>query len=172
MVRIYSAIMALFLSLTLAACATVSTSVLEPQSKQRDPRLARLYFIWPRSMMLRTATIDIKIDGQVVGKIAPDSYFFVDRQPGTYTLKVEPPFDFAYFEAKVQVMAGGTYYYAMSVRSTEVPLAGGGFVTLSQPQHGAPMEPTSTGGRFASYKLNAVDPAAATAEMVRLDAQR
>ena len=65
---------------------------------------------------IRTATFDIKIDGQVVGKIAPDSYFFVDRQPGTYALKVEPPFDWTYFETDVQVTAGGTYYYAINVK--------------------------------------------------------
>jgi hypothetical protein len=74
---------------------------MEPQRKQRDSHQARLYFIWPRSPMLRTATFDIKVDGQVVGKIAPDSYFFVDRQPGSYTLKVEPPFDWTYFETDV-----------------------------------------------------------------------
>lgn len=170
--RAYRAVMAFFVLLTLAACATVSTSVLEPQNKQRDPRLARLYFIWPRSMMFHNGTIDIKIDGKVVGKIAPDSYFFVDRQPGTYTLKPEPPFDFAYFEAKVQVLAGGTYYYAINMKPAVVPLTGGGFVTLSHAQHGAPIEPTSTGGSFATYRLNALDPAAATAAMAELDAQR
>jgi len=91
--RLCLAITAIFLACGLAACATVSTTALEPQSKQRDARLARLYFIWPRSAMFRTATFDINVDGQVVGKIAPDSYFFIDRQPGTYALKVEPPFD-------------------------------------------------------------------------------
>jgi Protein of unknown function (DUF2846) len=85
----------------LVACSTVSTIPMEPQRKQRDSHQARLYFIWPRSPMLRTATFDIKVDGQVVGKIAPDSYFFVDRQPGSYTLKVEPPFDWTYFETDV-----------------------------------------------------------------------
>ena len=66
--------------------------------------------------MLRTGTVEIKIDEKVAGNIGPDSYFFVDRQPGTYTLKVEPPFDFTYFETDVQVAAGGTYYYAKSLK--------------------------------------------------------
>jgi hypothetical protein len=33
--------------------ATVDATPLESQSKQKDSRLARLYFIWPRSMMFR-----------------------------------------------------------------------------------------------------------------------
>jgi hypothetical protein len=123
-------------ALATAACTTVSTTALESQSKQRDPRLARLYFIWPRSWMMKTGTLDIKINGEVVGKIAPDSYFFVDRKPGTYTLKIEPPFDFSYFEADVQVAAGATYYYSVNSRSATVgPLAGGGVVTMNPTPH-------------------------------------
>jgi hypothetical protein len=170
----YRAIMACFMTLALAACATVSTTALEPQSKQRDARLARLYFIWPRSMMLRTATFDIKVDGRVVGKIAPDSYFFVDRKPGTYTLKVEPSFDWAYFETNVQVTAGGTYYYAINVKPAVVPITGGGVVgvmTLSHPQIGTSMQPKERSMSFATYKLNSLDPTTAAAEMAKLDAQ-
>jgi hypothetical protein len=89
----------------LVARATVSTKM-ESQSKKRDSHLARLSFIWPRSAMFRTATFDIKVDGQVVGKIAPDSYFFVDRQASTYTLKVEPPFEWILFETHAQVTSG------------------------------------------------------------------
>src|SRR5260221_13867262 len=103
----YRAVIAVLMVLVLAACATVSTTTSESQSKQRDPRLARLYFIWPRSWMMKNGTLDIKINGEVVVKIAPDSYFFVDRKPGTYTLRIEPPFDFSYFEADMQVAAGG-----------------------------------------------------------------
>ena len=170
--RICRAITAIFIVCGLAACATVSTTPMESQSKQRDSRHARLYFIWPRSAMLRTSTFDIKVSGQVVGKIAPDSYFFVDRQPGTYTLKVEPPFDWAYFETDVHVTAGKTYYYAINVKPAYVPIAGGGVVgvmTLSHPQIGAPMQPKESSMSFATYKLNALDPTTAAAEMAKLD---
>src|SRR5262245_8660444 len=126
--RVFLVVAAVLIVCGLSACATVSTTPMESQSAQRDPRLARLYFIWPLSAMLRTGTFDIKVDGRVVGKIAPDSYFFVDRQPGTYTLKVEPPFDWTYFEADVQVTAGGTYYYAINVKPAFVPITGGGVV--------------------------------------------
>ncbi len=163
------AMMACMILAALAGCGTVPTTAIESQSKPKNARMARLYFIWPRSMMLHNGTIDIKVDGQVVGKIAPDSYFFVDRPPGTHSLRVEPLFDFVYFDADVQVAAGGTYYYAVNMKSTEVPLVGGGFVTLSQPQHGTPMQAKS-GGMIATYRLKTLDAAAATTEMAKLDA--
>jgi hypothetical protein len=163
------AVIAALMVLALAACATVSTSTLEPQSRQRDPKLARLYFIWPKSWMMKTGTLDIKVNGEVVGKIAPDSYFFVDRKPGTYTLSIEPPYDFTYFTSDVQVAAGGTYYYSVNSRAASTgPLAGGGFVTLQPtPTTGAAMEAKS--GTFATYKLRVMDAAAAAAAMKDLD---
>jgi len=165
----YRAVMATLMVLVLVGCATVSTTTLESQGKQRDPRLGRLYFIWPRSWMMKTGTLDIKVNGEVVGKIAPDSYFFIDRKPGTYTLRIEPPFDFTYFEADIRVTAGATYYYSVNSRAATVPLAGGGFVTMNPtPTTGAPMEAKS--GTMATYQLRAMDAAAAAAAMKDLDA--
>jgi hypothetical protein len=166
----YRAIVACFLAIASAACATVSTTTSESQNKQRDPRLARLYFIWPRSAMLKTSTLDVKVNGEVAGKIAPDSYFFIDRKPGTYTLRIEPPFDFTYFEADVQVTAGGRYYSSVNSRGATVPLSGGGFVAIPNPTPitGAPMEAKS--GTMATYKLRAMDAVAAIAAMKDLDA--
>jgi hypothetical protein len=164
----YRAVVACFLTVALVACATVPTTTLESQSKQRDPHLARLYFIWPRGWTMKTGTLDIKVNGEVAGKIAPDSYFFVDRKPGTHTLRVEPPFDFSYFEADVQVAAGGTYYYSINSRRAAVGLVGGGVVTMNPtPTTGAPIEAKS--GTFATYKLRAMDAAAAAAAMKDLD---
>jgi Protein of unknown function (DUF2846) len=166
----YRAVMACLLTAALAGCATVSTTTLEPQNKQRDRHLARLYFIWPRSMMMKTGTLDIKVNGEVVGKLAPDSYFFIDRKPGTYTFRVEPPFDFTYFEADVQIVAGGTYHYSINMQSTTVGLSGGGFVTINPtPTTGALME--AKNGTLATYKLRAMDAAAAAAAMKDLDSR-
>jgi Protein of unknown function (DUF2846) len=168
--QVCRAVLACLLTIVLLSCVTVSTTTPEPQSKQRDPSLARLYFIWPRSWMMKTGTLDIKVNGDVVGKIAPDSYFFIDRKPGTYTLRIEPPFDFTYFEADVQVAAGGTYYYSVNSRGATVgPLAGGGLVTMNPtPTTGARMEAKS--GTMATYKVRAMDAAAAAAAMKDLDA--
>ena len=119
--------------------------------------------------MMKNGTLDIKVNGEVVGKIAPDSYFFIDREPGSYRLKVEPPFDFTYFEADVQVAAEGTYYYSVNSRGATVgPLAGGGFVTMNPtPTTGTLIEARS--GAMATYKLRAMDAAAAVAAMKDLD---
>jgi hypothetical protein len=152
----------------------VSTIPLESQGKQRDVRQARLYFIWPRSAMLRTSTFDIKVDGQVVGKIAPDSYFSVDRPPRTYTLKVEPPFDWVYFETDASVLAGGTYYYAITVKPAVVPIIGGGaigVVAVVHPQLGTPMQPKERSLNFATYTLRTLDPATAAVEMAKLESR-
>jgi hypothetical protein len=165
----YRAVMVCLLSVALVACATVSTTTPESQSKQHDPHQARLYFIWPRSMMLKTSTLDIKVNGEVVGKIAPDSYFFIDRKPGTYTLGVEPPLDFTYFEADVQVAAGRTYYYSINAR-TVAGVSGGVFFMMTPiPITGHPIEAKS--GSLATYTLRALDAAAAIAAMRDLDAR-
>lgn len=79
---------------------------------------------------------------------------------------MEPLFDFTYFETEVQVAAGGTYYYAISVKSSE-----GAFYALLQPRVGTPMQPKGGGISFASVKLNTLDPATAVAEMAKLDGQ-
>lgn len=169
----YRAATAAVMLVVLAGCATVSTTALESQRRQRDPHLARLYFIWPRSAMFKTSTLDIKVNGEVVGKIAPDSYFFIDRKPGTYTLGIEPPFDFTYFKTDVQVTAGGTYYYSVNSRggATVGPLSGGAFVTIPNPTPttGAALEAKS--GTMATFKLRVMDAAAATAAMKDLDAR-
>jgi Protein of unknown function (DUF2846) len=162
------AVVALFMAFALAACATVDTTPLESQSKQKDSRLARLYFIWPKSMMFRTGTVDVKVDGQVVAHIAPDSYMFVDRAPGTYTLKVEPPFDWAYFETDVPVAAGRTYYYAINIKPVEMVMSGGGFVRLAHPNPGTLLPLKGGGTSLASYRLSSLDPATAAAEMAKL----
>jgi Protein of unknown function (DUF2846) len=181
----YRAVIAALIMVVLAAGATVSTTTAEPQSKQRDARpstatlsqskprdarLARLYFIWPRSWMFKSGKLDIKLNGAVVAKVGPDSYVFIDHKPGTYTLRVEPPFDFTYFEADVKIAAGGTYYYSVNSRGAAVPLIGGGFVTMNPtPTTGTSLEPKS--GAMATYQLRVMDAAAAAAAMKDLDAR-
>jgi len=121
-------------------------------------------------MMMKTGTLDIKVNGEVVGKLAPDSYFFIDRKPGTYTLRVEPPFDFTYFEADVQIAAGRTHYYSINMRTTVAPLSGGGFVAINPtPTTGTPIE--AKNGTLATYKLRTMDAAAAAAAMKEVDAR-
>jgi hypothetical protein len=83
---------------------------------------------------------------------------------------VAPPFDWGTFETDVQVTAGMTYYYAITVKGTAVPLTGGGVVTLSQSNAGTPMRPNS-GISFTTFRLNALDAATGAAEIAKLGAQ-
>jgi hypothetical protein len=169
--RTYLALMACCTALSLAACASATTDALESQTKQKDPRLARLYFIRPAGWMAQGGTINIKINGQNVGGIAHGSYLFVDRPPGTYTLEVAPPFDWAAnFQTDAQVAGGNTYYFAITARGTAVPVGKGGVVTLDQPNPGAPTQ-SKNGVSFATYRLNAIDPATGAAEIAKLGAR-
>jgi len=168
--RTYRAIIACCIPVVLAACAAARTDALESQSKQKDARLARLYFIRPGGWMAQGGTIGIKVNGQNVGGIAHGSYLFVDRPSGTYTLTVVPPFDWGNFETDVQVAAGTTYYYAIAVKPTAVPLAGGGVVTLSQSNAGTPTQ-NKSGNIFTTFRLNALDSATGAAAIANLKAQ-
>jgi hypothetical protein len=168
--RTYRAIIACCIPLVLAACAAARTDALESQSKQKDARLARLYFIRPGGWMAQGGTIGIKVNGQNVGGIAHGSYLFVDRPFGTYTLTVVPPFDWGNFETDVRVAAGTTYYYAIAVKPTAVPLAGGGVVTLSQSNPGTPTQ-NKSGNIFTTFRLNALDAATGAAAIANLRAQ-
>jgi hypothetical protein len=70
----------------------------------------------------------------------------------------------------VQIVAGGTYHYSINMQSTTVGLSGGGFVTINPtPTTGALME--AKNGTLATYKLRAMDAAAAAAAMKDLDSR-
>ena len=74
--------MALGLLLPLAACSTTAMV----QTKTQDTRQARVYFL--RSTVTIGGVADIKVDGQKVASLANNSFFFVDRDPGQYTISV------------------------------------------------------------------------------------
>jgi len=104
----YRVVVACCLALQLAACA--GTSAVESQTKQKDGRLARLYFLREKGLIGALggtgAGAEIRIDGKSVGTEANGSYIFVDRPPGRcYTLSVENKVSMA-FETEVQVEAG------------------------------------------------------------------
>jgi Protein of unknown function (DUF2846) len=156
--------------LALAGCVAGKTDALESQTRQKDPHLARLYFVRPGGWMAQDGTIGIKVNGQNVGGIAHASYLFVDRPPGTYALEVVPPFDWGNFQTDVRVAAGVTYYYAISVQPAHVPLSGGGSVTLSQNNPGAPMQ-SKSGMSFSTFRLTSIDAATGAAEIAKLGAR-
>jgi Protein of unknown function (DUF2846) len=117
--QLHRVVIALCVALQLAACA--GTSVIESQSRQRDARLARLYFL--REPALISAAIpsaEVKIDGTTVGSVASGSYFFVDRPPGLHKLSVQSGISLA-FETEAQVEAGREYYFSIGVPKTGMP---------------------------------------------------
>jgi Protein of unknown function (DUF2846) len=103
--------MALGLLLPLAAC---STTAIESQTKTQDTRQARVYFL--RSTVTIGGVADIKVDGQKVASLANNSFFFVDRDPGQYTISVENPFETGRFSIPVALRSSSIYYVEVSQR--------------------------------------------------------
>ena len=71
--------------------STVSEVALEPppQTKPRDARLARLYFL--REKGLVGAEVGIKVDGKPVGSVTKGFYFFSEKPPGRYRIACVNP---------------------------------------------------------------------------------
>ena len=120
--RLYRVVFVFFAVFHLAACA--GTAAIESQSKQRDSRLARLYFLREQGVLGALGgaapAADIKVDGKPVGAVTNGSYIFVDRPPGTYKLAVQSGISMA-FETEVRVEAGGAYYFGVGVPKSGAP---------------------------------------------------
>lgn len=112
-------VVACCLAFQLAGCA--STSAIESQTKQRDARLARLYFLREKGLVGALGGTgpgaEIKIDSKSVGAVANGSYIFADRPPGRYILSVENKVSMGSFETEVQVDAGQAYYFSIASSS-------------------------------------------------------
>src|SRR5882757_2046854 len=98
-------------SVQLGGCA--GPAALESQVKQRDARMARMYFL-RESRLTGGTSAEIKVDGTTVGTVVGGTYFFVDRLPGMYKLSAATSLSAAY-EAETRVEAGQTYYYGIGV---------------------------------------------------------
>jgi hypothetical protein len=104
--------MTLGLLLTLAACGTTA---IESQTKTQDPRQARVYFL-RNTMTIGGVAAEIKLNGQKVGAVANNSYFFVDRDPGQYAMSVENPLEPGRFSTGIQLRPSSTYYVEVAQR--------------------------------------------------------
>src|SRR5882724_6889469 len=109
---LYRIVFVFCVAFQLAACA--GTSAIEPQSKQKDARLARMYFLREQGVLGALGgaapAAEIKVDGKSVGAVTNGSYIFVDRSPGLYKLAVQAGMSLA-FETEVRVETGGAYYF-------------------------------------------------------------
>src|SRR5437868_6397024 len=117
--RFYRVLGVFCVALQLAACA--GTSALESQSRQRDSRLARLYFLREKGALGALGgsapAADIKVDGKGIGAVSTGSYIFVDRPPGMHRLSIQAGISAA-FETDAQVDAGKEYYFNIGVPRT------------------------------------------------------
>ena len=161
--------------LVLAGCVTASNNEavqlqakqLAPQLKPKDPRQARLYFIRPAGWMGQLGTVNFKLNGSEIGGIKHGSYLFVDRPPGAYTIEVVPPFEFVNnFRTDVEVTAGNTYFYAITLQGSTVA-TGTMFVRLDQENPGTPMKPKDGTG-LENFRLNTMDAATGALEIAKL----
>ena len=169
--RVYRSVFALFAVLQLVACA--GTSAIESQSKQRDSRLARMYFLREQGVLGALGggapAAEIKVDGRPVGSVTNGSYIFVDRSPGLYKLAVQSGISMA-FETEAQVEAGKAYYFNIGVPRTGAPgtdLINQAYAGGSGQQMQA-QSPLSTG--FSAAVLYNLDPAAGAAAIGQLKA--
>ncbi|WP_167558960.1 DUF2846 domain-containing protein [Bradyrhizobium canariense] len=147
---------------------------IESQSRQRDARLARLYFLREKAIIGAmggtAAAAEIKVDGKVVGSVTNGSYFFVDRPPGSYKLSVKNAMSLAAFDTDVQVEAGREYYF--NIGSPMSGAIGTDFAVHSlsggKGEQMRPESPLSVG--FSGAAFFSLDPATGAAEIERLKA--
>ena len=152
-------------SVQLGGCA--GHAALESQAKQRDARLARMYFLREK---FGTPGAEIKVDGTLVGTVDGGYYFFVDRPPGMYKLSASTSLSMAY-EVETRVEAGKAYYFGIGV-----PLVGSpGQILFNQAfagSSGQQMRSTSPlMDGFSAAALYQFDPAAGAAVISQLSGQ-
>ena len=89
-----------------------------PQTKPRDSRLARLYFL--REKGLVGTEVGIKVDGKQVGSVATGFYFFSEKPPGRYRIACVNPISMDY-ESEMEIEAGKTYYFGIGTPQVAAP---------------------------------------------------
>lgn len=153
----------------LAGC--VGTSAIESQSKLRDGRQARLYFLREKGIVGAlggmTKSADVKVDGRTVGTVNTGSYIFVDRPPGPHVLALDNGVSMA-FETDIEVEAGRDYFLNIGPSPNGPP----GQVLLNHAfagGSGQPMRPRSGLSHLMSgATFYLLDPAAGAAALKEL----
>jgi hypothetical protein len=139
-----------------------------PQTKPRDSRLARLYFM--REKGLPGAEVGIKIDSNPAGSVSKGLYFFTEKPPGRYRIAAVNPIMMDY-EAEIEIEAGKTYYFGVGTPQTAAP----GQNLLNQAlggSSGQQMRPTSPlMAGFSGAALYQIDAAEGPVVLRQLKAQ-
>ena len=89
-----------------------------PQTKPRDLRLARLYFL--REKGLVGTEVGIRVDGKQVGSVATGFYFFSEKPPGRYRIACVNSISMDY-EAEIEIEGGKTYYFGIGTPQVAAP---------------------------------------------------
>jgi hypothetical protein len=126
------------------------------QTRPRDNRLARLYFL--REKGLVATEVGIKVDGKQVGSVATGFYFFSEKTPGRYRIACVNPISMDY-ESEIEIESGKTYYFGIGTPQVTAP----GQNLLNQAlagSSGQQMRPTSAlMGGFSGAALYQIDAA-------------
>jgi hypothetical protein len=153
-------------SVQLGGCA--GPAALESQTKQRDARVARMYFLRESRLAAVRTSSEIKVDGAPVGTVVGGTYFFVDRPPGTYKLSAATSLSAAY-EVETRVEAGQTYYYGIGV--PQEGAIGMQLITQAIAGSGGQQMRSTSPINFSGVALYQFDPAAGAAAISQLKAQ-
>ena len=166
--RVWLVALAICLATQLSGC--VAPAALESQVKQRDTRLARMYFLRESRLVAlygSAAGAEVKVDGKPVGAVIGGTYFFVDRPPGTYKLSAGTALSMAY-EVEASVEAGQTYYFGIGTPHV-APIGQNMLNQAAGGSSGQQMRATSPlmGGFSAAalYQLDAASGAALVAQL-------
>ena len=167
--QFHRVIIAFCVALQLAACA--GTSAIESQTRQKDSRLARMYFLREQGVIGALGgaapAAEIKVDGKSVGAVTNGSYIFVDRSPGLYKVSVQAGISLA-FETEAQVEAGRAYYFNIGVPRT----GAAGTDLLNQAYGGGSGQPmrgqSVLNSGFSGAVFYSLDPSAGASAIERL----
>ncbi len=159
------------LALLVAACTSVTTT-LEPQTKARDARLARIYLIRDKSWVSGAAA-KVKVDDVEVGAVAADSFMLVDRPPGKHVVSLGSALGLGWADYEIEAAAGQTRYYSVELRDT-IAVAPPLVVPIVYPTHGRvlPEKGPSFNAAFRLAEMTSADAAALMAKLRSPEAAR
>ncbi|MEH2511631.1 hypothetical protein V1291_002985 [Nitrobacteraceae bacterium AZCC 1564] len=158
-------VLLLCVAVLLTACNATSV-VLEPQNRQLNAGMARIFFIRHSSFLSGLGKPDIKVDDKLVGSLAVGSYFVVDRPPGPHRIAVHGALDSTGWQTSLDLLPGTSYYLELGpvVRRNIDGFRLESMDVTGQPLPGRP-------GLNSAFMFYVLDPSAGAAVVARLTAR-
>jgi Protein of unknown function (DUF2846) len=155
---------------SVAACASSTTTAFEPQHRALGAGQARIYVIRPETWAGHITRYDVLVDDKPVGELAAGSYLSVDRPAGQHKVSVTPPSILARVEHEFHAAAGRSYYFVINIKSSESAVVSGSFV-MAIPMPGTSIgRPVKEGNFLSGLYLSVLDAAEGRAMLSRLKA--